>query len=496
MPHRRPVRRLLAVLTASAAGGAAVLVAGPASAAGGEVAGTVFPDSSANFAAVSCDSATAAGGAGVAAKVREIGGTRFGSRSTGFTGTGSGVGAGPKASVRSVGALTSLSVDAWSDEQAAGVAYVWLFPTDAAGDLTDVAWLGRTPVSSDAGFARQDVAGAEFTWEPRDPRDFSALDGGTRTGTIAEATRPRWASGLGDGPGHVGFAYGCDGADFSLDGFRLGTATSGATYDFEGLDVVTTMRSSQLADGPRATLVGRSTSAGEDTGEPLVLQRRTPGSGPYRLATGLDITVDAAGVHRTTVRPARATEFRWVRSEVPYAEGGTSNSYVVAGRSKGGRVLDPAPQPRPDRARGGRDSEPTAPAAPGEPTPALPEPTQPTQPEPTSPAPSGPTQPSEPQPSDPTSPGAPTGPSAPVEPTAPTPTAPDPTAVDPDAAAVASCEVALATVVDAQTLAVLTDDELAAITDGEDATAGTADDCTWTVEDDWLTEQGLRESAG
>ncbi|WP_299050222.1 hypothetical protein [uncultured Nocardioides sp.] len=424
MSLRSTVRRLLVALCATAAGGAALAapqsavaaptpsLAAPAETSGSVVQGLTFPGD-AGFAYAGCYGWD--GGVAPQALVRDIPGSPNGNRSTGFT-TSAGTGAGPQAAVPSLRNIGPMDISVWSEGGADGFAYVWLFPAKGG------AFLGTTRLATGAGWATSDAASATFTWTERSRRTFAPVAGSTRGGSLSLAQA---ATRFGNGPARVGFAFGCDGGDFSLDRFRVGTSS----FDFEGVSVLTSMTvGRRTPDG--TTLVGRSAGAGKSTGEPLVLQASRRGNA-FRDLTGAPVEVDADGVHTAVVKPAVTTKYRWRRVEVSYAAGGESNVVAVRGTKavaerdgKQGRRLAPggpdATEPPTEQPTEPEAEQPTEPTEPTEP--AVPDPTEPPTEQPTEPETEQPTEPTEPAVPDPTEP--PTQEPSPEPSPEPTPEAP------------------------------------------------------------------------
>jgi hypothetical protein len=91
-------------------------------------------------------------------------------------------------------------------------------------------WQGELSLSTDvAGWGQWDVADLDFTWYRF---TNGVYDQTTATGTVAEFT----SSHGGDGAGaRFSFNFGCDGRPFGIDGFEVGSSTSGwNAFNFEG----------------------------------------------------------------------------------------------------------------------------------------------------------------------------------------------------------------------------------------------------------------------
>ncbi|GAB3039564.1 hypothetical protein GCM10011376_32890 [Nocardioides flavus (ex Wang et al. 2016)] len=241
----------------------------------------------------------------------------LGRRSLGLVPAAAGSAAGPYAGFSSLTALdTSLSVAATGGSQ--GVSWlVAVTPTTPRG----AAWSGRAAVSVAPG-AWAHVAPAALTheWTLVDLTTGAALDRAT------DATPGGFAAEHGDGPGFAVTGFGCDGRPFNLDAVRA----SGTTFDFEAVALTTSVAVDATSSeaGEEVTVSGTVTdAAGRFTGDPLVLQTRSPG-GEWTSATA-PVLADREGVSRTTVRLDATTELRWHRPESQYADEGWSDPVTV-----------------------------------------------------------------------------------------------------------------------------------------------------------------------
>ena len=129
----------------------------------------------------------------------------------------------------------------------------------------------------------------------------------------AAATPAEFVAAHGDGPGYVVTGFGCDGRAFNIDAVR----GVGQTWDFEGMTLATAITASapQVPAGQDVVISGHVTdAAGRVTGDPVVLQARTPGQGEWRAVSELTlvgpdgwsrVTVDGHRGHRVPLVPSR-----------------------------------------------------------------------------------------------------------------------------------------------------------------------------------------------
>jgi hypothetical protein len=241
----------------------------------------------------------------------------LGRRSLGLVPSARGTASGPFARFASLTAVgSSISVASTSGTQ--GVSYVMsITSTSPPG----TAWSGRAPLTAEPGSWRTVSAAAlAYEWHLV---DLTTLHAVSPAGT---ATPAEFAAEHGDGAGFVVTGFGCDGRPFNLDAVQ----GSGATFDFEGTDLMTTISAdrARAAAGERVTITGRVTDAsGRVTGDPLVLESRAPG-GTW-APVGAAVLGDAAGLARTAVPVTETTEFRWHRPESQYADEGWSAPVIV-----------------------------------------------------------------------------------------------------------------------------------------------------------------------
>jgi hypothetical protein len=241
----------------------------------------------------------------------------MGRRSFGLVPTGPGTASGPYVPFTSL-AAAGASVAVTASAGTSGASYIWTTAPDAPPGH---AWLGRAAVSVRAGgWQVVDTAGLRYGWQLVDLVTGSATPG-------AAATPAEFVAAHGDGAGYVVTGFGCDGHAFNIDAVR-GT---GQTWDFEGIALDTAIATSapQVAAGHDVVVSGHVTdAAGRVTGDPLVLQARTPGQGEWRSVSEPTLA-GPDGWSRATVTVSEDTEYRWLRPEGEYADAGASGSVVV-----------------------------------------------------------------------------------------------------------------------------------------------------------------------
>ena len=238
-----------------------------------------------------------------------------GRRSLGLVPSGPGTATGPFARFDS---LTGLDAT-FSATGGSGVSYVWTVTADTP---PGAAWAGRTAIAPARAAWRQ-VAVSALTY------DWTLVDLTTQVplGTGGSATPGQFAAKHGDGSGFSVTGLGCDGASFNIDAVSAG----GVVYDFEGITLRTAIATTTDGVRPDGTieLTGAVTDdSGRTTGDPLVLESRTPG-GTWGSVGGA-VLGDATGVARVVAPVTETTEFRWHRPESQYADEGWSETITVA----------------------------------------------------------------------------------------------------------------------------------------------------------------------
>src|SRR3954447_10523534 len=152
--------------------------------------------------------------------------------------------------VSSMAGTTAAGLSVSAPSGASGVAYAgYQAPADAG---TPRVWFGRAPLSAGPGWQGVDATGLTYTWTQYDMSTQQVLD---------QAPEPAAVSAFmgehgGDGPGLYTVGFGCDGAPFDMDAWRIGGAGDVTTYDLEGYSTATTMSGSAqvVAAGEPVTL--------------------------------------------------------------------------------------------------------------------------------------------------------------------------------------------------------------------------------------------------
>lgn len=238
-----------------------------------------------------------------------------GRRSLGLVPAGPGTATGPFARFDTLSGLdSSLSVAGGS-----GVSYVWTVTPDTP---PGAAWSGRAAIAPAAGAWRH-VAAAALSY------DWTLVDLTTRApiGPAQTATPGQFAATHGEGAGFVVTGFGCDGAPFNIDAVSAGSIA----YDFEGITLQTTIATTtdKVRDDGTIEVTGTVRDAsGRITGDPLVLESRTPG-GAW-APVGTSVLAGPDGVARAVAEVAETTELRWHRPESQYADEGWSETVTVA----------------------------------------------------------------------------------------------------------------------------------------------------------------------
>jgi hypothetical protein len=241
----------------------------------------------------------------------------LGRRSLGLVPSAGGTASGPFARFDSLAGFDA-RVSVTSAAGSRGVSHVMsITPSNPPG----TAWSGRAAVDAPAGVWAE-VSAAALTY------DWTLVDLGTLApiSRAGAATPAAFAGQHGDGAGFVVTGFGCDGRAFNLDAI----SASGSTFDFEGITLTTSVAvdRAHAKAGEKVTITGRVTDGGgRVTGDPLVLQSRTPG-GAW-TPVGQAVLADPSGVARVDVPVTGTTEFRWHRPESQYADEGWSDQVTV-----------------------------------------------------------------------------------------------------------------------------------------------------------------------
>ena len=228
--------------------------------------------------------------------------------------------------VDSMADTTTAELSVYAGDGASGVAYAGIqAPADADSD--DV-WIGRASVSAPAGaWTRVQATELSYTWTKYDMVAQRALT----TGPAPNATMEQVLAALGgDGPGFYTIGFGCDGARFSMDAWRIGTGGNVTSYDLEGLTTTTTIVGSQreVRAGEEVTLTGRLRLGMGDRLRrgTLRLEAKPVGGGEFQLVEVLEAAATDPSV---VVRPAESMVYRFRFVDRPLAEGSFSESFRV-----------------------------------------------------------------------------------------------------------------------------------------------------------------------
>lgn len=238
----------------------------------------------------------------------------MGRRSLGLVPPGPGTATGPFTRFASLAAADTT----FSATGSSGVSYVWTVTPDTP---PGAAWTGRAVIAPAPPAWRQvAVSALSYDWTLVDLTTQVPLGAGER------ATPAQFVATHGDGGGFSVTGLGCDGASFNIDAVSAG----GVVYDFEGITLRTSIASTTDTVRPDGTIeiTGAVTDdSGRATGDPLVLESRTPG-GAW-AAVGGNVLGDANGVARVVAPVAETTEFRWHRPQSQYADEGWSETITV-----------------------------------------------------------------------------------------------------------------------------------------------------------------------
>ncbi|HEY0645416.1 MAG TPA: hypothetical protein VGD39_18515, partial [Nocardioides sp.] len=240
----------------------------------------------------------------------------LGRRSLGLVPSVQGTASGPFARFASLDEVGStLSVASTSGTE--GVSYVMAI---TASSPPGTAWSGRATLQAAPGaWTTVSAAALDYEWHLV---DLTSLAEVAPAGT---ATPAAFAAEHGDGAGFVVTGFGCDGQSFNLDAVR----GAGSTFDFEGTTLTTHASAdrTRVDAGDQVTISGRVTDpSGRVTGDPLVLESRTPGG--QWVPVGKPV-VGGSGLARVDVRVTETTDFRWHRPESQYADEGWSDAVTV-----------------------------------------------------------------------------------------------------------------------------------------------------------------------
>ena len=140
------------------------------------------------------------------------------------------------------------------DDGAQGVAYAgYQEPVDEG---TSDVWIGRATVSAPARAWASRYTALTYIWTKYDMATQQVIHTG---GPAPVATVGEVVAYAGDGAGFYTIGFGCDGARFSMDAWRIGSAGNVTSYDLEGLTTTTEIVGSRhrVEPGEEVTLTGR-----------------------------------------------------------------------------------------------------------------------------------------------------------------------------------------------------------------------------------------------
>jgi hypothetical protein len=324
------VPRVSALVTAGVLGCAAAVLAGAPAVADSQVTvrGVGFPPGKqAQLSMVGCASLYDRSDEPLAPFIgRGPGRAPLGTRSLGYDLAG-GNAVGSLHYVLSMVDTTVVELAVHAENGAEGVAYAGYQEPQDAG-TADV-WIGRAAVSAPAGaWARVQATDLTYTWTKYDMVTHEVVE---TSESAAEATVPELAATHGgDGAGFYTIGFGCDGARFSMDAWRIGSSGDVTSYDLEGLTTATAIAGSttRVEAGREVTLTGRVRLGMGDRLQrgTLMLEARPVVGGEFEVIEVLDAAATDPSV---VVRPSTSTVYRWRFADRPLAEGSVSSPFVV-----------------------------------------------------------------------------------------------------------------------------------------------------------------------
>ena len=221
---------------------------------------------------------------------------------------------------------TSAELAVYAKDGAQGVAYAgYQEPADAD---TQFVWIGRASLSAPAGsWTRVQATDLTYTWTRYDTLTHQVIP---TPAPAPVATVPQVTAARGDGAGFYTIGFGCDGARFSTDAWRIGSPGDVTTYDLEGLTTATSMDGSKnrIEAGDEVSLTGRLRLGIGDRLRrgTLMLESKPAGDGEFEVVEVLDAAATDPSV---VVRPTESTVYRWRFADRPLAEGSVSSAFLV-----------------------------------------------------------------------------------------------------------------------------------------------------------------------
>lgn len=239
---------------------------------------------------------------------------------------GSGMHTGPAAHTDTPNELTDLSTQLrWIAGGVTGGVVVHFHPKDGG------VWKGYQALPPDTTWGWHEVAvdlsSINFTW-----RHFTGnvQDGSAPASTLRNLVNDR--GGNADGA-EVGFAFGCEGKDFVLDGLKLSTDAGSITYDYEGYATAAGLRLSGAATGRTTVIAGARVKltatlkrriGGDPVRTTVTLQRRPLSASRWTDVTRLELGSDGTATY--SVQPVRASAYRIIYDGAGLVDGDVSAS--------------------------------------------------------------------------------------------------------------------------------------------------------------------------
>ena len=277
--------------------------------------------------------------------------------------------------VDSMAGTSAAGLQVYARPGAQGVAYAGYQSPDTDGSQL---WIGRASLSATGSWQQIDATALSYTWAEYDMQTGAATGETADPATVATFA----AANGGDGAGFYMVGFGCDGAPFYMDAWRVGAPGTTTTYDLEALTSHLTMNGSthSIDPGGAVTISG---SVRDGTGRRLVrgtmiLEAKAVGTASFLPVRVVDAATTDPSV---TLTPTESTIYRWRFADRPLATGSVSNEFRVD-------VRQPR-QPEPDQQTPQTPQTPQAPQS--SPTPDAPD-SLPTTAAPDTPAPTTPSE--------------------------------------------------------------------------------------------------------
>ncbi len=258
----------------------------------------------------------------------------LGSRSVGWTPTGSGHGVGPTVHVDSPSTLAQAQIWVFSREsQASGQVLV---NYSAPGD-TGI-WRGRSGLGADSSTGWHAVTVTSATYQWRHFTSDGVADQDAANASVADFVNSHGGDG---GGAWVGFAYGCDGNAFFVDGLSVETSDGTKTYDFEGYGTRTYLTtggerrtSVTITYGQKVGFTAHLRSKVGNDPRPGVLRIDAKPSSAKKWSKYATRKLGKGGNERVLIHPTRGTAYRASYAGSTAWERSTSHALMVRVRSK------------------------------------------------------------------------------------------------------------------------------------------------------------------